>query len=135
MTLAEFVRAEWKPNAALALKKSSMRIYDFQLDRHIFPALGSMALRNIDRAQIEACLSNMKRKGHATSTLRNIRATFSTVLQSAVEPGFLAKNPRMASAFAKRIRKKSGGFIRLWRCGGCLRYCLSHAVQWSRSRF
>jgi integrase len=101
MTLSEFVRAEWKPNAALALKKSSMRIYGFQLERHIFPALGSMSLRDINRAQIEVCLSDMKRKGHATSTLRNIRATFSTVLQSAVERGFLTKNP----AHGIRIRE------------------------------
>src|SRR5258708_166917 len=29
ITLDEFVRAEWKPNAALALKKSSMRSYAY----------------------------------------------------------------------------------------------------------
>jgi hypothetical protein len=63
MTLSEFVTAEWKPNTALAVKKSSMRIYGFQLDRHILPALGSMPLRDINRAQIEVCLSDMKRKG------------------------------------------------------------------------
>jgi integrase len=101
MTLAEFIRAEWKPNAGLALNKSSVRIYSFQLERHIFPALGSMPLRGIDRAQIEICLSDMKRKGHATSTLRNIRATFSTVLRYAVERGFLTKNP----AHGIRIRE------------------------------
>jgi integrase len=109
MTLSEFVRAEWKPNAALALKKSSMRIYGFQLERHAFPALGSMPLRDINRAQIEACLSDMKRKGHATSTLRNIRATFSTVLQAAVERGFLEKNPahgiRIREADTKKERR------------------------------
>ena len=86
-----------------------MRIYGFQLGRHIFPALGSMLLRDINRAQIEACLSNMKRKGHATSTLRNIRATFSTVLQAAVEHGFLAKNPahgiRIREADTKKERR------------------------------
>lgn len=109
MTLSEFVRAEWKPNAALALKKSSMRIYGFQLERHIFPALGSMPLRDINRGQIEACLSNMKRKGHATSTLRNIRATISTVLQTAVDHGFLAQNPahgiRIREADTKKERR------------------------------
>lgn len=31
----EFVTTEWKPNAALALKKDSMRIYNFNLDKHI----------------------------------------------------------------------------------------------------
>jgi hypothetical protein len=51
----------------------------------------------------------LKRKGHATSTLRNIRATFSTVLQSAVERGFLAKNPahgiRIREADTKKERR------------------------------
>jgi integrase len=109
MTLSEFVRAEWKPNAALRLKKSSMRIYGFQLERHICPTLGSMPLRDINRAQIEACLSNMKQKGHATSTLRNIRATFSTVLQAAVDHSFLEKNPahgiRIREADTKKERR------------------------------
>jgi len=101
MMLSEFVRAEWKPNAALALKKSSMRIYGYQLEKHIFPALGSMSLRDIHRAQIEACLSRLKQNGHATSTLRSVRATFSTVLQSAVERGYVEKNP----AHGIRIRE------------------------------
>jgi|tagenome__1003787_1003787.scaffolds.fasta_scaffold20986559_7 integrase len=109
MTLSEFVRTEWNPNAALTLKKSSMRIYGFQLERHIFPALGSMPLRVMNRAQIETCLSNMKQKGHATSTLRNIRATFSTVLQAAVDHGFLEKNPahriRIREADTKKERR------------------------------
>src|SRR6267142_5521517 len=101
MMLSEFVRAEWKPNAALALKKSSMRIYGYQLEKHIFPALGSMSLRDSHRAQIEACLSRLKQNGHATSTLRSVRATFSTILQSAVEHGYVEKNP----AHGIRIRE------------------------------
>ena len=68
-----------------------------------------MPLRDINRARIEACLSEMKRKGHATSTLRNIRANFSTVLQSAVERGFLTKNPahgiRIREADTKKERR------------------------------
>jgi integrase len=109
MTLSEFVRAEWKPNAALGLKKSSMRIYGYQLEKYIFPAHGSVSLRDIHRAQIEACLSGLKQKGHATSTLRSVRATFSTVLQSAVERGYIEKNPargiRIREADTKKERR------------------------------
>jgi len=109
VTLDEFVRAEWKPNAALALKKSSMRIYSYQLDKHILPGLGSTSLRDVGRAQIEACLSRLKVKGHATSTLRSIRATFSTVLQAGVERGYLEKNPahgiRIREADTKKERR------------------------------
>jgi integrase len=109
MTLSDFVRSQWKPNAALALKKSSMRIYTSQLDTHIFPALGSFPLSRIDRSVIEVCLSNLKRKGHATSTLRSVRATCSTVLQAAMERGLLAKNPahgiRIREADTKKERR------------------------------
>lgn len=87
-TLSEFVRAEWKPNAELALKKSSMRIYSYQLEKHILPTLGELPVRNLGVAQIEACLSQLKQKGHATSTLRSVRSTFATVLRSAVKRGY-----------------------------------------------
>lgn len=92
MTLSEFVRAEWKPNAALTLKKSSMRHYSFNLDNHILPTYGELPMRDVGVAQIESCLSRLRQKGHATSTLRSVRATFSTVLESAVKRGFLEKN-------------------------------------------
>jgi len=101
MKLSDFVGVEWKPTAELALKKSSVKYYGFQLDRHILPALGSTVLCDLSRAQIEVCLSNLRRKGHANATIRGIRATLSTVLQAAVECGYLDKNP----AHGIRIRE------------------------------
>jgi integrase len=101
MTLTDFVRVEWRPNAELALKKSSVRYYGFQLDRYISPALGSSSLCDLSRAQIEACLSNLRQKGHAAATLRGVRAALSTVLRTAVEQGYLEKNP----AHGIRIRE------------------------------
>src|SRR5229473_1075552 len=65
ISLEEFVRAEWRPNAALALKKSTVKYYGFQLDRHIIPALGNCSLYEISRAQIEAVLSDLRQKGQA----------------------------------------------------------------------
>jgi integrase len=92
ITFSEFVRTEWKPNAELALRKSSMRIYSFNLEKHILPMVGDLPIRDLGVAHIEACLSKLKQKGHATSTLRSVRATFSTVLQSAVKRGHVEKN-------------------------------------------
>jgi integrase len=93
MTLADFVRTEWKPNAELALKKKSVKYYEAQLDSRIVPVLGSVCLCNLNRAQIEGLLSDLRRKGHTGSTLRGVRATISTVLRSAVERGYLDQNP------------------------------------------
>jgi integrase len=43
----------------------------------------------------------LKLKGHATSTVRSVRATFSTVLQAPVDCGYIEKNP----AHGIRIRE------------------------------
>jgi len=101
---------EWKPNAELALKKSSMRIYSYQLEKHILPTLGELPLRNIGVAQIEACLSNLKQKGHASATLRSVRATFATVLRSAVKRGYLERNPAHGIVIREGDSKKERRF-------------------------
>lgn len=98
MPLSKFVAVEWKPNAMLRLRRSSMRIYSFNLDQHILPALGEVPIRDINRAQIEPCLSRLQRKGYAVSTLRSVRATFSTVLEAAISHRYIEENP------AHRIR-------------------------------
>jgi integrase len=97
---AEFVREEWRPNAALAVKKSTMKFYNFQLEKHILPVFGSCSLSEVNRAQIESLLSKLRQKGHASGTLRGVRTTFSTVLQSAVDRGYLDGN----AAHGIRIR-------------------------------
>src|SRR5262249_19146984 len=57
---AEFVAEEWRPNAMLAVKKSTMRFYDFQLERHILPEFGSCPLTDVNRARIESLLSKLR---------------------------------------------------------------------------
>jgi integrase len=110
MTLSAFVRAEWKPNAALALRKSSMRIYSYQLEKHILPTLGELSVRDIGVAHIEACLSKLQQKGYATSTLRSVRATFATVLRSAVKRGYLEKNHAHGVCIREADSKKERRF-------------------------
>ena len=109
MTPADFVRVEWQPDAELALKKSSVRYYGFQFDRYISSALGSSSLCDLSRAQFEACLPNLRQKGHAGATLRGVRATLSTVLRTAIERGYLEKNPahgiRIRETNAKPLRR------------------------------
>src|SRR5262249_34944280 len=110
MTLAEFVRAEWKPNAELALRKSSMGIYSFNLNNHILPAFGDLPIRDLGVAHVEGCLSKLKQKDYATTTLRSVRATFSTVLQSAVKRGHIEKNPAHGVCIRETDSKKERRF-------------------------
>jgi integrase len=54
-------------------------------------------------------VSSLRQKGHASGTLRGVRATFSTVLQTAVERGYVERN------VAHGIRIRSTG-VRIERC-------------------
>jgi integrase len=93
MSLSDFAKKVWKPNAELALKKKSVSYYENQLDSRILPALGAVSLCSLSRAHIEALLSELRRKGDTGSTLRGVRAMASTVLQAAVEHNYVDRNP------------------------------------------
>lgn len=107
--LSDFVGAEWRPNAELALKRSTVRYYTFQLDRYVLPVLGPTQLCDLSRPRIESLLSDLRRKGHASATIRGVRATLSAVLQAAVERQYLEKNPvhgiRLRETEAKKERR------------------------------
>jgi integrase len=93
MTFADFVQTEWKPNAGLALKRSSVRYYQSQLGTRILPVLGPVSLCSLKRLHIDSLLSELRRTGYPSAMLRGVRATVSTVLQNAVERGYLDRNP------------------------------------------
>src|SRR5262249_7255316 len=63
-----------------------------------------ICLCSLSRAQIEGLLSDLRRKGYPGATVRGVRATLSSVLQSAVERGYLDRNP----AHGIRLREPSG---------------------------
>ena len=48
MTLEKFARDHWRSGALLALKPNSAKYYNFQLDKHVFPALGSYHLCDVN---------------------------------------------------------------------------------------
>ena len=85
VTFEKFAKEHWQPGAMLALKPSSLRIYQFNLDKYVMPTLGAMRLCDVNRATIQHSLLSLKQKGYSTSTLHGIRVTVAKVLQTAVE--------------------------------------------------
>ena len=77
-------------NAELALKKSTVKYYTSS------SADTSSCFRARSFAVWAEFRSNrsvdLRQKGHAVATIRGVRATLSTVLQAAVERGYLEKN-------------------------------------------
>ncbi len=93
MTFEKFAKEHWQPGTLLALKPSSVRIYQFNLDKYVLPTLGSLRLFEVNRATIQHLLLALKHKGYASSTLHSIRVTIARVLHAAVESGYLERNP------------------------------------------
>lgn len=106
MTLEKFAREQWQPSALLALKPSSANYYNFQLDKHILPQLGSHRLCDVSRPVIQQFLLDRKWQGYAGSTVHGIRTTLAKVLQAAVELGYLETNPARAIQIGEREPKR-----------------------------
>ena len=111
MTLENFAREHWEAGALLALKPSSARIYQYNLNKYVIPAVGSLRLCDVNRASIQQLLLSTKRKGYSSSTLHSIRITLSKVLQIAVECGYLERNPAHGIQIGDREAKKQRLFL------------------------
>jgi integrase len=113
MTLEKFAREHWQAGALLALKPSSATYYNFQLEKHVFPTLGSYRLCDVSRPVIQQFLLDRKRKGYSGSTIHGIRTTLAKVLQAAVEHGYLENNAARAIQIGERQPKQERKFLSL----------------------
>ena len=111
MTLEKFAREHWEAGALLALKPSSARIYQFNLDKYVLPVLGSLRMCDVNRAAIQQLLLTTKRKGYSSSTVHSIRVTLAKVLRTAVECGYLEHNPAHGIQIGDRETKKERRFL------------------------
>jgi integrase len=111
ITLEKFAREHWQAGALLALKPSSVRIYQFNLDKYILPALGSFRLCDLNKRAIQHVLVNLKGAGYSGSTLHSVRVTLAKVLQIAVEDGYLERNPAHGIQIGDRVSRKRQLFL------------------------
>ncbi|MGH7743833.1 MAG: tyrosine-type recombinase/integrase [Candidatus Dormibacteria bacterium] len=102
MTLEKFAREHWQAGASLALKPGSASYYNFQLDKHVLPTLGSHRLCDVSRQVVQQFLLERKGKGYSSSTIHGIRTTLAKVLQAAVEYGYLEINAARAIQIGER---------------------------------
>jgi integrase len=111
MTLAKFASEHWQAGVLLALKPSSVRYYQYQLDNYILPVLGSCRICDVSRARIQALLLERKRAGYSNSTIHGIRTTLGKVLEVAVESGYFDHNPAHGIKTGEREPKREKRFL------------------------
>jgi len=85
---------EWlQTHASQVCKFSTLRGYEVNLRRHVFPVLGAQSLAALERADCRALIAACREKGLSPKSLENICRTLSSVLTQAVEDRLLAVNP------------------------------------------
>ena len=85
---------EWlRTHASQVCKFSTVRGYEVNLRRHVFPILGAKSLAALERADCRALIVACREKGLSPKSLENICRTLSSVLTQAVEDKVLAINP------------------------------------------
>ncbi len=111
MTLAKFAREHWQAGMQLAVKPSSARYYQYQLDKYILPALGSCRICDVSRTRIQALLLELKRAGYSNSTIHGIRTTLAKVLEVAMESGYFDRNPAHGIKTGEREPRQERRFL------------------------
>lgn len=83
--------AKWRRGQDLA--ETTDQNYRYMIRRHILPAFGAKTLNELERMDIEAWEKGIRDRKFSPSVAAKARSVFATILNDAVEEGYLAANP------------------------------------------
>ena len=104
ITLSEY-GARWLGAVATELKPRTVTSYRQLFRLHVEPALGTLKLRDIQRAHVKSLVTVKRQAGLSKNTVRLIRACLSAMLAEATDDGLLKANPAMS--MSRRQGRKS----------------------------
>jgi hypothetical protein len=114
----------------LSVRPTTRRTYDSHLRTWILPALGGRRLTSISPTDVRALVRQLT-EHLAPSTARHVHGLLSTILRSAVEDGYLARN-RAASTGPRRTPRPpvrpEGGLLDVATAGGHIQAPGRHLV-------
>jgi integrase len=111
MTFGAFVESQWKVLAWPNFKPSTQHGYKTVLSLHVLPAWRKTPLREIDRLAIQQWVAEKFRHGAGWQTVRNSWVLLSSILESAVEYGYLQANPARGVRFPQKALKQKPRLI------------------------
>src|SRR5262245_36202016 len=121
MSFGTFVEMQWKVVALPNYKASTQHGYKTVLAVHVLPAWRRWRLRDIERLAIQQWISDKFRQGTGWQVIRNAWTLLASILESAVEYGYLPTNPARGVKFPpKPVKRKPAviagqGFVSLLR--------------------
>jgi integrase len=104
--LREYVENEWTHLILPTMKLSTQRGYRVVLRCHVNPYWGEWRLCDISKVDVQQFVAEKFRQGLAWQTVRNCWIILSSILDSAVEYGYLAVNPARGVKFPPQAPQK-----------------------------
>lgn len=92
VTMQDYTLDWLRTHASQVCKFSTIRGYEVNLRRHVFPVLEAKPLAALERAYCRTLIAACREKGLSPKSLENICRTLSSVLTQAVEDRLLAVN-------------------------------------------
>ena len=114
-------RNYWLPEVLPTVKYSTKKNYQYILRVHVYPALGDMQLRLINRDVVQDFISAKLRSGLSWRTAKSIRTALGTLMGGAEMAELIPSNPVRKTRFPRRGPTKPGPKLLLRRFWSCLR--------------
>lgn len=106
-----FVDTQWKTLVLPTFKRSTQHGYKNVLNTHLLPKWREWRLRDIERLAIQQWVAEKFRQQCGWQTVRNSWVLLSSILETAVEYGFLTTNPARGVKFPQKGLKKKPAMI------------------------
>jgi integrase len=101
-TLRDYAENRWLPEVLPTLKHSTKKHYQYAMRVHVYPTLGSMQLRLINRDVAQEFISAKLRSGLSWRTVKGIRTVLGTVMGAAEMAELIQSNPVRKTRFPRR---------------------------------
>jgi integrase len=102
MLFTTFVDQQWKVLALPTFKASTQHGYKIVLNTHVLPGWQRWRLREIDRLAVQQWIAEKFRRRNGWQVVRNAWVLLSSILETAVEYGYLQANPARGVKFPQK---------------------------------
>jgi integrase len=106
-----FVETQWKTLVLPTFKRSTQHGYKNVLNLHLLPRWRDWRLRDIERLAIQQWVAEKFRRECGWQTVRNAWVLLSSILETAVEYGYLSVNPARGVKFPQKALTEKPAII------------------------
>ena len=92
-TVKQYGERVFMPSKKLACSENTRAYYQFALDSHVYPAIGSLKLPEVTAAHLSALLLSMQQDGFSFSSIKGVYATLSQLFKMAYMSDVIDRNP------------------------------------------